>query len=908
MSIYALRPRAVPGTVQLQTLCWEYNKDADHIDCFGSTVSGTSIHLEIRGFEPFFYVKAKDTDSLAQVQKFLEWAEETLETQFTVESVFLKDFYGFQAEQKFKFYKIYCERVSSLYTARKVLEKKGYKMYESHVDQLLRFFHVTKLKPCGTVQVKGAKESLGNCQLEWSGTFDAIEPVAGLRANVLQTSIDIESYSHNLMFPDPEEALNVITHIGITYKWTLDDNFCLYVCLSLGKVDILPREIDGVKTIHKVFENESDLLLEFQKVIVESDPDLLISFNGDGFDWGYIYKRFEHNKLVQRLGRLGRPDTLEHEVFESTQRGRTEFNRVKSSGRLFHDILITVKREYNLSSYKLDSIAKEYLGEQKIEMKYSDVFASFKESNAPLAKKVAEYCVQDTRLNQRLYDHFKFFQGNVEMANICWVPYHTLVTGGETVKVMSLVLEETLRLGLVIPRVPGYSLGYEGATVLEPRKLGIFKGPIITLDFASLYPSIIMAHNLCYMTIVMDDKYLGLPGYEYKTFTLDFKDPDTGVTQTRTLTYVDNVQGLSGDILKRIGQARKDTKKIMKTVKDKNSFEYTILDKRQLSYKLVMNSYYGFMAAKKLSCPEIAGTVTLVGRTMIQQIKEWVDTKVPGAQSIYGDTDSLFVDIFATADKKDFSRQDLLEKALDLGPRLAQDITKLFKAPILLEFEKVYGGVGNFIMIAKKKYMGPLYTRPDKYDKIDHKGIVLKRRDNFEYMKTVYSSVMDLLIWKDDPKTEIEKYLKVQLENLSSGKVDLKDLTYSTKYSGNYKNPEGSLAHVLTEKMRKRNPLTCPKPGERMNYCYVKLPTSLDRLAKNAHRAEDPEYVKENKLPVDYNIYIQKMENPVKELIENITNADSIFFEYKPSNFKRKNPGNDPRQKRLDAFVKKVKR
>ena len=42
---------------------------------------------------------------------------------------------------------------------------------------------------------------------------------------------------------------------------------------------------------------------------------------------------------------------------------------------------------------------------------------------------------------------------------------------------------------------------YEGATVIEPKK-GFYDVPIATLDFSSLYPSIMMAHNLCYTTLL----------------------------------------------------------------------------------------------------------------------------------------------------------------------------------------------------------------------------------------------------------------------------------------------------------------------------------------------------------------------------------------------------------------------
>ena len=42
---------------------------------------------------------------------------------------------------------------------------------------------------------------------------------------------------------------------------------------------------------------------------------------------------------------------------------------------------------------------------------------------------------------------------------------------------------------------------FEGAFVLDPVQK-FYQVPIATLDFASLYPSIMMAHNLCYSTLV----------------------------------------------------------------------------------------------------------------------------------------------------------------------------------------------------------------------------------------------------------------------------------------------------------------------------------------------------------------------------------------------------------------------
>ena len=63
---------------------------------------------------------------------------------------------------------------------------------------------------------------------------------------------------------------------------------------------------------------------------------------------------------------------------------------------------------------------------------------------------------------------------------------------------------------------------YEGATVIEPVR-GYYSNPIATLDFSSLYPSIMMAHNLCYTTLLnprdkdklSEDQFIRTPSGNY---------------------------------------------------------------------------------------------------------------------------------------------------------------------------------------------------------------------------------------------------------------------------------------------------------------------------------------------------------------------------------------------------------
>lgn len=95
------------------------------------------------------------------------------------------------------------------------------------------------------------------------------------------------------------------------------------------------------------------------------------------------------------------------------------------------------------------------------------------------------------------------FINYTEMARVTGVPFNYLLSRGQQIKVISQLYRKANDHGYLIPalRSEGTDEQYEGATVIEPVK-GYYDVPIATLDFASLYPSIMMAHNLCYTTLL----------------------------------------------------------------------------------------------------------------------------------------------------------------------------------------------------------------------------------------------------------------------------------------------------------------------------------------------------------------------------------------------------------------------
>ena len=124
-------------------------------------------------------------------------------------------------------------------------------------------------------------------------------------------------------------------------------------------------------------------------------------------------------------------------------------------------------------------------------------------------RRLAVYCLKDAYLPQKLMDKLYVMINYVEMARVTGVPLDFLNSRGQQIKVLSMLYRKCGPLGLIIPTMQRQQnsiqanggVAYEGATVIEPKR-GYYRKPIATLDFASLYPSIMQAHNLCYSTLL----------------------------------------------------------------------------------------------------------------------------------------------------------------------------------------------------------------------------------------------------------------------------------------------------------------------------------------------------------------------------------------------------------------------
>ena len=828
--------------MEFQVFSWDA-RDSDGkfmIHMFGRSEDGKSVHVATH-FKPYFFVKGK---------------------MYKKPFVRAKDLWGFQNLEEHFFTKLEFDTLDEF---REEQRKYRNGLYEANIDPLLRFMHRTNIKSTGWAKIpEGCPDALmSSCDVDvWVNDWKSIVSIdRDDMAPYKLMSLDIECYSESRRFPDSLNMCDTCFQIAVTTK---------------QNGEYIDKKCFGVKT---EFATEKEMLEAFAEHLKKIDPDVITGWNVFGFDFEYIYNRMVMNRCSDLvLGRLLDDDSeLIIKNLSSSALGNYKLKILRMTGRYVFDMYQEIKREHKFESYSLNNVSKILLGDQKLDMPVKEIFSRFETGEG--LEEVAEYCIKDTELPHAISEKLSLFQNLVEMAKACWVPLSFLSERGQQIKVFSQLAYTARELGFMIPTLRRNNEpegSYQGATVLEAQT-GAYYEPITALDFASLYPSIMCAHNLCYSTYVMDKKYLDIPGVTYERFGIHtFATEKDGV----------RIKSLLPVILDRLKVYRKDSKKKM----EEFPHLYNVYNGKQLAYKISMNSVYGFTGASKGILPlmAIAETVTMRGRQMIEQSKNYVEANFPGAKVRYGDTDSIMVQ-FDVGGRKGL---EAIEYSWQLGEKASKEISSLFKSPNKLELEKVYC---PYFLYSKKRYAAKMWVekvspsglRQINFDKIDVKGLQVVRRDSCKFVRDSCKKLLEIVLETSDPKPAIE-FARNAKTNLMDGKVQLNELVLTKSLADSYKVP---MPHVeVVNKMKARNPGSEPQMGSRVPFVVIK--NDKERLFE---KAEDPVWVEQNGIKLDYEYYFEhQLKKPVEDLLEPLVSKDQIFSTQKKSRkitefFSRKN-------------------
>ena len=419
------------------------------IHSFGRTLDDKSVYAKITGYEPRFYIELpSDWNKYDNIQikknlnKFKEWllGKENKKVYYQYKSTLTKIKFirkkkaeGFNNNKEFNFACLLFNNSDGMkkYTyffenndinIYGLVKNHRFKLYESNVPPMLRCFHSRKISGCSWISVtdytlignknnnnednnnednneQSTCEKESTCDIEIHINWQNLHPIVkDINAPLRIASFDIECYSHDGQFPQASRIKDKIIQIGITYtKLGTSEPYRKWIsCLNETS------NVDGVTVIS--CESERQVIDEFINEINTYDCDIITGYNIFYFDEKYIYDRCDlHLKMKSDIGCISK---LKNKIcnfkeikLASSALGENLLRIWDTPGRVHIDLMKDIQKTFNLSSYKLDYVASNFIrGEVK----------SFKKLENDKYELICE-SVNDIQIND--YIHLEVIKG-----------------------------------------------------------------------------------------------------------------------------------------------------------------------------------------------------------------------------------------------------------------------------------------------------------------------------------------------------------------------------------------------------------------------------------------------------------------------------------------------------------------
>jgi DNA polymerase, archaea type len=684
--------------------------------------------------EPYFYADVENID-----KKELETRLKSLEVETKLELAKVTKWEKVEKEllgKNKKFWKIYVNYPKAVSIISKELDAWGVETYEKDILFVHRFLLDKNIVPMTLLKAEGEQVDDKTMRVPVFLAKD-IEQDSHERLHKLKyLAIDIETYSKNKIINPNKDPVLMIAFYG------KDENGKEFQKVITWKK--FPHHLDYMEHV----SDEEELLQRFRQIIFDYQPDIITGYFSDGFDFPYLKIRADKHKVKLDLG-------LDRSELAASRKAELKTGKTRIKGMLHLDIFKFIRNIFggnlNTDSYSLNAVSEELLGHRKHDVELDDLAHLWDEKSAKL-EDFCKYNLHDAHLALQLC--MKLMPDMLEFTKIVGLPPYDITRMRFSRLVESYILRRALEFNVIAPNRPKqYEVEkrseetYQGAFVYEPTP-GLYDN-ILVFDFRSLYPTVIMAHNI---------------GPESLYCKCCKEDKEAHVPERDEYWFCKKDQKFIPNVLERLILRRIDLKRLIKEMKDKGE-KTKILEARSYALKILANSFYGYLGffGARWYCIECARSTTAYARYYIHKTIKKAEEM--GFKVVYGDTDSLFI--------------LLGDKHLDKAMAFKNEVNFDLPGHMELEFEGRFTK-GIFVAVkgtdkgAKKKYA---LLRED--GKIKVTGFETVRRNWSKLAKDVQEKVLKLVL--EDKNDKALEYLRDITNKLKKGQININDLLIRTQ-------------------------------------------------------------------------------------------------------------------------------
>lgn len=704
-------------------------------------------------------------------------------------------------------------------------------------------------------------------------------PDSFIRLTNFHAEIHVNTDFESLPDPESDQVSAVFYHF--------DDANLMFDRIPVTGVLVNRQTCDNVHLLKSavdmkidIYENEKSMVDQLLFLVEAFDPDILCGYEINALSWGYLVERFRAAYDINLLPLLSRCTFKSNGKF-GDRWGYTHTSALKINGRHLLNVWRVFRSNVTLTSYSLENVVFHILHQTIAKCSNNSLSKWFRGANASKLLFVLNYYMQRILLVQKMLDVREIITKNVEEARFIGVDFYSVFFRGSQYKVESILSRiskvESLLLNSPSKTQVSNMKPLEAISLILEPDSNFYKSPLVVLDFQSLYPSIMIAYNYCFTTL------LGrLDGFDPKKNTIGFlkhlhlppglvnllkQNDDINLSPNGYMFAKSSVRkSLLSKMLEEILNTRIQVKTVMLMFKDDTNLA-KLLNSRQLALKLIANVTYGYASASfsgRMPNSAIADAIVSTGREILTKSINIIELANYGAKVVYGDTDSLFMYLPGR------SKED----AFRIGREVAAHITSLFPDPIQLKFEKVYHPC---VLLSKKRYVGNCFEYESQQEAtFQAKGIETVRRDGIPaQLKMVEKALRILFTTKD--LSLVKDYTLTQFRKIIANRISIRDFCFAKEVRfGTYKNLSHIPAGAMVA-MRKvaRDPRSEPQYRERVPYVVIEdaeKPRIRDRSVPPEEFIEAYRHLRPVRL--DYEYYIGRVLIPPLERIFNLVGAD----------------------------------
>jgi DNA polymerase I len=555
-------------------------------------------------------------------------------------------------------------------------------------------------------------------------------------------------------FPDITKADKEVLSISCYDSF----NKKFYVFVTDPKHEMCEKsryQYEGIDVLQFLLPREEELLLKFIEFVNDFDFDLFLAWNGDGFDYPYLFNRMSHFDIKA-------------EVLSPIE--KLDFHSNKPRGRTWLDLMRAYRKlsTHELESYGLDYVSNDELGRGKLDKgRTGTVYELYSEDLDTFLK----YNINDVWLMVKIEEKRGIVGYFDSVRRLTFSTWYDVFFNSRVLDFY--FLKKAKEYEFVLPTKRNLGDNYvpvEGARVIQPT-VGM-KEWIGVGDVRSLYPTAILTCNM---------------SPETRIGVTDADEPYNGPFVKVGPTYFrTDVRGFIPRVVEDVWDFRQELKSKMREY-PVGSPDYQKYNDMQTVAKFLLNSIYGVMLAPffRLFSREVGAAVTYFGR----EANRWMEEQIVsiGADVIAGDTDSIFFKI----------NKGNVDDAAILGDRIVKHvngtldnfcISKFGDAKynrMFIEFEKIYRRVlfvGDESGIAlKKRYAGLVVWNEGVLAEpiLDVKGFETKRSDTPSLYRKMQKELLYAIVSSDDlevAREEIIKLIRDMKSDILCGKIAVEDI------------------------------------------------------------------------------------------------------------------------------------